>query len=252
MHSELVARSNGARRVTTKQEDPKTGEEVERTRLAFFPCSVFDVSQTDVVDPEKAVVSPLDKPQVDDAGVFEAAKAFMESSGWTVTIADAYGAGGYADRDTKSIVISPHKVAAQAQTRTMLHEAAHGLMHADPEGAKLSVHKKEIEAESVAYMVSHVFGMDTRVGSMGYIDSWAGGDPKLIKASADRVLAASRTLIEGIEKHLPPASPTVADTHGVRLLAGVERTPTLTPPAQPQADTLRRRVPPAQAHARTM
>lgn len=42
----------GARDVVTTQEDERTGEEKEQRTRRFFPVSVFDMSQTDPIDPE--------------------------------------------------------------------------------------------------------------------------------------------------------------------------------------------------------
>ncbi|MGW9114532.1 ArdC family protein, partial [Microbacterium sp. NPDC055683] len=77
----------GGREVTETVEDDKTGEEKEQRRTRFFPVSVFDMSQTDPIDPEADDPSEIvHKLTGDDpAGIFEAVADYLTGKGWTVT-----------------------------------------------------------------------------------------------------------------------------------------------------------------------
>ena len=67
----------GGRDVRETVENPKTGEDEEQRRTLFFPVSVFDMGQTDLIDPEgRRVVldSDLSPAQAAKTGLHEAAR----------------------------------------------------------------------------------------------------------------------------------------------------------------------------------
>ena len=69
---------------------------------------------------------------------------------------------------------------SQAQTlKTAVHELAHSVMHdAEPSKERSSLPgrgTREVQAESVAYVVSSWLGLDTSDYSFGYIASWSDG-----------------------------------------------------------------------------
>jgi hypothetical protein len=64
----------------------------------------------------------------------------------------------------------------------------------------------EVEAESVAYIVAGLAGVDTSAYSIGYIGGWAGGDTDLIKATAARVLHATHRIAEITQSAAAPAA----------------------------------------------
>lgn len=68
---------------------------------------------------------------------------------------------------------------SDAQTlKTAFHETAHKLLH-DPDLAIATVksprNEKEVQAESVAFVVSERLGLDTSEYSFPYIASWSDG-----------------------------------------------------------------------------
>jgi hypothetical protein len=54
----------------------------------------------------------------------------------------------------------------------------------------------EIEAESVAYILCRAAGLTTAGYSFGYVAHWAGGDPKAVRHTAERVITAARTILD--------------------------------------------------------
>ena len=58
--------------------------------------------------------------------------------------------------------------------KTLIHEAAHVLLHQTPPAPHLPRAMKEVEAESVAYVVASVHGMATDDYSFPYVAGWAG------------------------------------------------------------------------------
>ncbi len=72
------------------------------------------------------------------------------------------------------------------KVKTLAHELAHALLHADESNCSLA----ELEAESLAYIVCQVLGFDSSDYSFGYVTSWAGGGEQAIasiKASCERI-----------------------------------------------------------------
>src|SRR5690348_5812670 len=83
-----------------------------------------------------------------------------------------------------------------AQVKTLIHEAAHVLLHEDPPGRCLPKALREVEAESVAFVVSAVHGMTTDDYSFPYVASWAGEDARAAVAHTQaRVAGAAKTII---------------------------------------------------------
>ncbi|GAA3949575.1 ArdC-like ssDNA-binding domain-containing protein [Microbacterium sp. CnD16-F] len=192
----------GGRDVRETVEDEQSGEEKEQRRVRFFPVSVFDISQTDPIDPEADDPSTLAQPLTgnDPAGIFDAVADYLTGKGWTVEREPIDGAAnGYTDPEARRVVIDADLSPAQA-AKTALHEAAHVELHAEEDHAEYVEHRgvKETEAESVAYIVAGILGLDTSAYSVGYIAGWSKCEPETIKATAANVLRAAHTLADAI------------------------------------------------------
>lgn len=60
---------------------------------------------------------------------------------------------------------------------------------------------REVQAESVAYVVSSWLGLDTSDYSFGYVASWSSGrDVSELRASLDEIRSASHGIIDVIER----------------------------------------------------
>ena len=86
-----------------------------------------------------------------------------------------------------------------AMVKTLIHEAAHTILH-DPEsdaaGALLPRGHKEVEAESVAFVVARAHGMSTDEYSFPYVAGWAGEETEqVIAKTAQRVANCARQVI---------------------------------------------------------
>ena len=83
--------------------------------------------------------------------------------------------------------------------KTLVHETAHAILHGAGDHHDLPT--KEIEAESVAFIVSHALGLDTGAAySFPYIASWASGDDatKRVRASGERITKAARSILDAL------------------------------------------------------
>jgi hypothetical protein len=58
---------------------------------------------------------------------------------------------------------------------------------------------KETEAESVAYVMAGMLGLDTSAYSVGYVAGWAKADIETVKVTAANVLRAVHELAEALD-----------------------------------------------------
>jgi hypothetical protein len=133
----------------------------------------------------------------DVAGIAATVTAWLLEQGWTLDVEPIDGpANGYTTTDgTRRIVIDSSLSPAQA-AKTTLHEAPHVILHSDEPVSDYVEHRgvKETEAESVAYVVAGLAGLDTSAYSVGYIAGWAKGDASMIRAAAENVMQAVHVL----------------------------------------------------------
>jgi hypothetical protein len=181
------------------QEDPATGEEVEK-RSPWFPIlSVFDIKQTDPIDGAE-IIDPVAKLQGDqDHGVTGPLTAHLAVNGWTVTSERLNGPNGHADPERRAVVLDD-RLAPEQAAKTLIHEAAHIQLGHTDDLTEYAQHRgrMETEAESVAYVVAGMLGFDTSAYSVGYIAGWADGNPDLVRETAARVLTAAHAVAEAV------------------------------------------------------
>ncbi|MCH2729115.1 hypothetical protein K3V38_14705, partial [Listeria monocytogenes] len=74
------------------------------------------------------------------------------------------------------------------------------ILHAEEDQAEYIEPRgvKETEAESVAYVVAGILGLDTSAYSVGYVAGWSNCDSDTIKATAANVLRAAHTLADAL------------------------------------------------------
>ena len=177
-------------------------------RMGFRTVTVFDVSQT-----EGKPLPELVKKLTGDVAQYESMVVALRSiSPYPISMESfpggAYGCCNFVER---RILVQPDM--SQIQTiKTMIHEVSHAKLHAPPEKTEeLPQHKqrfvREMEAESVAYVVCQHFGIDTADYSFGYVAGWSHGkDLSQLKASLELIRNTAAELIDGIDppKELPP------------------------------------------------
>lgn len=172
-------------------------ETVDVKRRGFMATSVFDISQTDGQElPE--LVKKLDGKVENYDAMLEAIKSVSPVQvefGYTGE-ADGY----YSARDEK-IVISDFLGPTQT-ILAVLHEVTHAKLH-NPEMSPKEKKTKEVEAESVAYVVCQKYGIMTGDNSFGYIASWS-QDKELpeLKASLQVISKTANSMIKDIDKKL--------------------------------------------------
>jgi len=192
---------DGNARRLGRGETPGEGERVESRRVVsgFRVEHVFSVQQTSgAVLPDQ----PLPRLLAGEAppGLGAAVLELIESRGFSVdTVADADaigGANGVTRWDTRSVAVRADMDDA-AMVKTLLHEAGHVLGHAEAPGRFLPRPLKEVEAESIAFVVASVHGMATDGYSFPYVAAWAGEDgARAVAATQARVAQVARTIID--------------------------------------------------------
>lgn len=199
-----------------KIEDEGSGEKT-KTLYGFRVVHVFDISQT---EGEELPIPP--SPQIlygDDCGVVARLRAFATREGWQVldeqpTAKDAHGSCHHNDR---VIRLHPDRPPLQ-RAKTLAHEVAHSRLHGVKDGVQELVEPfvterafKEVEAESVAYVVLTLTGFDTSQYSFPYVAHWlAQGSRPDIKTLTERlelILTTADWILDGIAEPVPPELP---------------------------------------------
>lgn len=189
--------------VIGKDGQPET-EVVERVITKFRVTTVFDVSQTTGEPIPEFEVSELEG----DVLIYH---DFMESLKMVAPVPIRFieidgEAKGFYQLVDKYIAIQPGMSEAQIM-KTAVHETAHAVLHdrdqMEAEGIVKDQLTREVEAESVAYVVCNHFGLDTSEYSFSYIASWSSGkNMKELRASMDTIRKTSADMIGQIEEKL--------------------------------------------------
>lgn len=173
----------------------------ERTYLAFFPTYVWDVSQTSG-EPLPSLAQPLVGDKEDYQAVL---KALIAAAPCEVTF-DSFGqdeGNGYyqlARGSLEAKIFIRDNMSEKQTIKTLVHELAHATLHAD-NSTKIDRMTREVQAESVAFIVSEHLGIDSSAYSFPYIASWSHGKelPEL-KASLEEIKTASSGIIFAYDK----------------------------------------------------
>lgn len=185
--------------VFDKDGEPVT-ETVEIKITGFKVVSTFDLSQTDGKELPSLGVSEL-QGSIENYGMMFAALKEICPVPITFEHIDS-GAKGYYHTVENRIAIQDGM--SEVQTlKTAIHEMAHQKLHSvikaevmDPESRS----QKEVEAESVAYVVCQHFGINTSDYSFGYVAGWSEGkETPELKASLNTIRLAASDMISGIE-----------------------------------------------------
>lgn len=156
-------------------------KEVDVKKHTFKIGYTFDVSQTEQIEGKEVVeLSPVKELEGNVKDYPTLTKALMEISPVPITIeAFESSAKGCYNSLTNEIKIQPDM--SEAQTiKTIIHEIAHSIVHSDEnlnqlkqkDNVEFSKNEKEVQAESIAYIVSSHLGIDTSGYSFPYVATW--------------------------------------------------------------------------------
>ncbi|HEY5588576.1 MAG TPA: LPD25 domain-containing protein [Candidatus Paceibacterota bacterium] len=113
------------------------------------------------------------------------------------------GSKGYYHLIENRVVIK-EGMSEEQTIKTMVHEITHSRLHSlDNQKDITERSTKEIEAESVAFVVSKHFGIDTDDYSFGYVASWSKDkDLKQLESSLKIIQKEANSLISEVEEKL--------------------------------------------------
>ena len=178
------------------------GTEDETTGMWFRSVSVFDVSQTD--GPDDSLVTLTEAIEGDSAAwLIPALTTIIEDEGGRVEITDKLGSAKGGIDPNKTMFLNAANSPDQ-NAKTMIHELGHLL--ADHFSVAGTREIKEVEAESVAFIVAAHFGLDTADYSFAYLATWVDGNPEVFEAMAkaltNEISAVAHKIIERAEDAL--------------------------------------------------
>jgi hypothetical protein len=170
------------------------GSERVREVVGFRSARVFDVSQTDgdpLPEPPRPVLLGDDSESIRAA--LARAEALALSKGFPVSYQDLRG-GALGSFSVTRRTIKLRRGLPPLQTlKTLVHELAHGLMHADPK-AEEQRHQLELEAESCAFLVLYDLGLDTSRYTFPYLANWTENPDELLGAGEKAARVAEEVL----------------------------------------------------------
>ena len=201
------------------------GRLMHRTQVvATKPVTVFDIRQTDG--------PPLPDPKIGEtalltghapAGLWDRLQCLLEERGFDVRRgADLGGSNGYTDFGGRLVMVRDDVDDAQA-VKTLAHEAGHVILHQE-QSSRDCRGILEVEAESVAFMVTSAHGLDSSQYTFSYVAGWALNAvteqrdlADILRSTGQRVIGAADIILQTTQ----PA-PTITDT-ALDALEGVIR-----------------------------
>ena len=212
-----------------KSKDNKEEKE-EETIVGFRMVKIFDISQTKPImeKTEEGNEIPCKKAQklIDSLSYLKMVNLWAEDEEFQEELLAAAkdmidipvkekelspDLGGYfrfQDKDNLHIVLN-NKFGITSRFTTLLHEWTHYHLHnpfkkeTEWITEKFTKQDKEIQAESVAYIVAKHFGIDSSPESFKYVASWSKEkDIKDLKTSMEIIQKTAATFIELIETRL--------------------------------------------------
>ncbi len=194
------------KKVEEKTKDPTTGEtileEKEVMVQAYKVGVVFDYSQTEGTPLPELAVSELEG-KIDDYSTLK--DALLETSRVPIHfgIIEDSAKGYYSP--TQGRILVKDGMSQVHTVKTMIHEMAHSeRTKLNDKGIDNAVRRREeIIAESVAYIVSRYYGLDTDDYSFGYVASWS-ADKNLmeLKSSLEEIRQIAHGMIERIDEKI--------------------------------------------------
>lgn len=166
--------------------------------MRFRPVYVFDISQTEGEELPSIKCEELTGNV--SLTLFDAVKNISPCEIEFKGIDNGYK--GYYSPPTNKIAIQEGMSELQS-LKTMLHEITHAILHCrGGEEEKAARDIKELEAESVAFIVCDHFGLDTSEYSFAYLAGWQEDYKEQAKSFLKIIKKTSQTLIDSINKEL--------------------------------------------------
>jgi hypothetical protein len=193
-----------------KAKPAEESEEAKGPRMFFKAIPVFEASQTERIEgpngrdlPERPTIAPLVQGDSRAAELQILCDVACSQIPNVSRIerrerrpGDLINANGWFNVANGSIVVLSDRP-VDSQFRTLVHELAHAILHTDNHDCR---GEQELEAESVAFVVSHALGLDTACYSFPYVATWSKGTDAAAKvaASGERIVKATRLILDAV------------------------------------------------------
>lgn len=201
--------------LTKKKDENNAVDDNEDKIIGYSITYTFDISQTSQIEGKPVVDLEITHELQGDVHNFEDLKAaVIAAAPVKISFEEVTGgAKGYFDTLNNQIVVNTNM--SEAQTlKTMLHETAHSILHSreameqrKQKGLELVSHdSREVQAESIAYVISEHYGLDTSEYSFPYVANWASNTETLeknlkeIKSGSARIIELMDSKLEEIQK----------------------------------------------------
>lgn len=174
-------------------------EEKEISKTKFMIKKVFDITQTSG-EPLPELTHPLTGTSKEAIALVESIQEIskipieLKSPKEDSLISD--GVHGYYSTVNDNIVVNK-EMDMQQIAKTMIHEYVHSRLHKD---SKKPMEQKEIEAESLAFVICDHFGIDTSEYSFNYIGAYTNGEQKNLKSILTNIHKDAHEIILSIEE----------------------------------------------------
>jgi len=195
---------------------PPAARRVVGVRIAY----VFDISQTEGdplpgTDAAHPTLLTGQAPQ----DLWDGLALQVDEAGFRLALETPPGAAnGLTDWAERHVLVRPELEDAQ-RVKTLAHELGHVALHEPADvldrTALVCRGQKEVEAESVAFLVTSAYGMDTGQYSFPYVVGWAqhhGGDIEAtLRQSAGRALTTAHRILDRLDRNNPDQADVAED-----------------------------------------
>lgn len=183
----------------------KNGKPETVTFFGLVP--VFDVSQTEGKEMPKAAEVKEQLTDLDYANLYRALMAIAKENDVSVRFEEMENnKHGYYSVPENQIVLRSNEMNKAQIIKTFLHEMAHAELHhaGNPQKENLTRSTAELQAESVAYVVSSYYGIDTSEYSFNYLSGWSADKETLadLEAQLDIVQQEAKSLMVRMDQAL--------------------------------------------------
>ena len=175
------------------------GEEKEITWTSFRAVKVFDLSQT---DGDEVPTGCTDKLTGEVQNYNQLISQLKDISPVPVYFEKIRGiVNGLFNTVDKKIVID-EDLSEKQTVKTMIHEIAHAILHDRDSGEEKDADRStcEVQAESVAYTVCKMIGIDASDYSFGYVAGWGSGrEVKELTANMEVIRKTAKHIFDGLQ-----------------------------------------------------
>jgi len=221
-----------------------------RKVVGYRIAHVFDILQTDPIPgspplPGAGAARPTLLTGQAPQNLWDGLARQVDEAGFRLALETPPGAAnGLTSWAERRVLVRPDLEDAQ-RVKTLAHELGHTALHEPDDVLDLTAlacrGQKEVEAESVAFLVTSANGMDASAYSFAYVAGWAqqaGGDIEATLAdTATRVLGAAHRILDRLDRDNPAPLPVAEDA------VPFEISGPLRPPPVPSAPADRSRHP---------